>query len=179
MRIISGDNSCTYCHDRKAGILFSARSNTAADYCADSGNICQLVKKPQQGKIPFYCLLLRMVHKTNEEHLPVNGQHLPNTIGNMLSIQYLGLNDFFFFSIIKLYSYKGKRKKKLDEHILVSFFFLFIFPSSTHKIIHILQERSKEEIRKKWQISKSAVHKHSLRVCFKAEPLAKLLQQQD
>lgn len=97
MRIVSGDNSCTYFHDRKAGILFSARSNTAADYCADSGNICQLVKKPQQGKIPLYCLLLRMVYKTNEEHLPVNDQHLPNTIGNMLSIQYVGLNDFFFF----------------------------------------------------------------------------------
>lgn len=124
MRIISADNSCPYFHDRKGGILFFARSNTAADYCADSGNICQLVKKPQQGKIPFYCLLLRMVYRTNEEHLPVNGQHLPNTIGNMLSIQYVGLNDFYFsFSIIKLYSYKGKRKKKLEEHILISFFF--------------------------------------------------------
>jgi len=112
MRIVSGDNSCTYFHDRKAGILFSARSNTAADYCADSGNICQLVKKPQQGKSPLYCLSLRMVYKTYEEHLPVNDQHLPNTIGNMLSIQYVGLNDFSFFFLASYNCIVTRRKRR-------------------------------------------------------------------
>lgn len=64
-----------------------------------------------------------MVRKPNEEHLPVNGQHLLNPTSyfkkHVVYIVYR-LERLIFFYVIKTSSHY-QRKKKWEQHILVTF----------------------------------------------------------